>query len=108
LGILLAGKRSIYQALVHYDSSYSLFTGYFGSFIRKSLIAFSFQPYLEKFAQQLRFSQPLEHILPIPIIYEYLSTLDATDHDVMQDTGCVKAGLSWHGIYFDLHLPLST
>jgi len=40
------------------------------------------------------FSQPLEHILPIPIIYEYLSTLDSTDHDVMQDTGCVKAGLS--------------
>ena len=42
----------------------------------------------------------LEHILPIPIIYEYLSTPDSTDHDVMQDTGCVKAGLSWHGIYF--------
>ena len=46
------------------------------------------------------FSQPLEHILPIPIIYEYLSTRYSTDHDVMQNTGCVKAGLSWHGIYF--------
>ena len=31
---------------------------------------------------------------------EYLSTLDSTDHYVMQATGCVKAGLSWHGIYF--------
>ncbi len=48
----------------------------------------------------MKSSQPSEHILPIPIIYEYLSTLDSTDHDVMQDTGCVKAGLSWHGIYF--------
>jgi hypothetical protein len=34
----------------------------------------------------LEFSQPLEHILPIPIIYEYLSSLDSTDHDVIQNT----------------------
>ena len=51
------------------------------------------------------FSQPIEHILPIPIIYEYLSTLNPTDHDVMQDTRCVKASLSWHGIYFASTLP---
>jgi hypothetical protein len=37
------------------------------------------------------FSQPLEHILPIPIIYEYLSTLDSMYHDVMQNTGCLPA-----------------
>jgi len=40
--------------------------------------------------------------------YEYLSTLDSTDHDVVQDTGCVKPGLSWHGIYFAFTLCLST
>jgi hypothetical protein len=37
-----------------------------------------------------------------------IQIIPATFHDVMQDTGCVKAGLSWHGIYFDLRLPLST
>ena len=43
---------------------------------------------------------------PGEIIYEYLSTLDSTDHDVIQDTGCVKAGLSWHGIYFTFTVSL--
>jgi hypothetical protein len=40
-------------------------------------------------------------------IRKYLSTLDSTDHDVMQDTGCVKAGLSWHGVCFAFPLFLA-
>jgi hypothetical protein len=35
------------------------------------------------------FGQTFEHILPIFIIHEYLSTLDPPDHDVGQDTGRV-------------------
>jgi len=27
----------------------------------------------------------------LAFIYEYLSALDSTDHDVMQDTGCLPA-----------------
>jgi len=38
--------------------------------------------------------------------YEYLSTLNSTDHDVMQNTGCVKAGLFRHVIYFAPTLSL--
>ena len=45
-------------------------------------------------------AQSRKDSLPSLFVDEYLSTLDSTDHDVMQDTGCVKAGLSWHGICF--------
>jgi len=41
-----------------------------------------------------------------PININALTTLDSTDHDVMQDTGCVKARLSWHAIYFPFTLSL--
>ena len=41
-----------------------------------------------------------------PALPGRFSTLDSTDHDVMQDTGCVKAGLSWHAIYFPFTLSL--
>ena len=41
-------------------------------------------------------SQAVQHIFPIFIIREYLSTLYPPDHDLVQDTGRVQASLSWH------------
>jgi len=41
------------------------------------------------------------------LVYEYLSTLYPPNHDVMQDTRCVKAGFSWHGVYFPFSLSLA-
>jgi hypothetical protein len=43
---------------------------------------------------------PLPSLFVAAYSYEYLSTLDSTDHDVIQDTKSIKWGLSWHGIYF--------
>ena len=42
------------------------------------------------------------------LVYEYLSTLYPPNHDVMQDTRRVKAGFSWHGVYFPFRFPLLT
>jgi len=53
------------------------------------------------FSLREEFGEALQKILPVPVVYEYLSALDTPDHDVVQGTGCVQAGLSWHG--FILH-----
>jgi len=41
-----------------------------------------------------KFRRTRQEILPIPVVYEDLSTLNTPDHDVVQDTGRVQAGLS--------------
>ena len=51
-----------------------------------------------RFSLGQEFCQAVQEILSIPVVYEYLSTLDSPDHDVVQDTGRVQASLSWHGI----------
>ena len=43
------------------------------------------------------FCRTIQEIVSILIVYEYLPTLYPPDHDVVQDTGRVQAGLSWHG-----------
>ena len=48
------------------------------------------------FTLREEFRKALQKILPVPVVYEYLSTLDTPDHDVLQKTGRVQAGLSWH------------
>ncbi len=51
-------------------------------------------------------TSPLSTENPTPgrLIYEYLLTLCPPNHDVMQHTRRVKAGLSWHGVYFPFFL----
>ena len=44
------------------------------------------------------FCQTIKEIRSIPVIYEYLSTLYPTDHDMVQHTGRVQTSLSWHGL----------
>jgi len=41
--------------------------------------------------QELR--ESLQEILPVPVVYEDLSTLYTPDHDVVQDTGRAQTGL---------------
>jgi len=42
-----------------------------------------------RFSRWQEFCQAIEEILSILIVYEYLSTLYPTDHDMMQNTGRV-------------------
>jgi len=49
------------------------------------------------------FQKALEEILPVPVVYEDLSTLYTPDHDVVQDTGRVQAGLSRHSSILPQH-----
>ena len=53
-----------------------------------------FWPFGLSLGQEL--SQVVQHIFPILIICEYLSTLYPPDHDVVQNTGRAQASLSWH------------
>ena len=44
--------------------------------------------------QELR--KTLKEILPVPVVYEDLSTVYPPDHDVVQNTGGVESALSRH------------
>jgi len=46
-----------------------------------------------------RIAQPIDKLFFILIVFEYLTTLDSPDDDVMQCTRCVKAGGSQHAVY---------
>ena len=52
------------------------------------------------------FCRTIQEIVSILIVYEYLPTLYPPDHDVVQDTGRVQTGLSWHGISLPQSLAL--
>lgn len=41
--------------------------------------------------------EPRDEIVTVPIVGEYLSSLDTAADDVVQSAGCVYAGLSGHG-----------
>lgn len=49
------------------------------------------------FTLRQEFGEALQEILPVPVVDEYPSALDTSDHDVVQDTGRVQEGLSRHG-----------
>lgn len=41
--------------------------------------------------------EPVDEILPVPCIPEYVPSLYAADHDMMEGACCIKAGLTGHG-----------
>lgn len=38
-----------------------------------------------------------DEIIAIPVVPEDIPALDPPDHDVVERTGDIEAGLSWHG-----------
>lgn len=55
------------------------------------------------------YRQSLYQVVAVVIVPEDLSSFDPTNHHVVQDTGCIEAGLPRHGrrdVYILLRLPI--
>ena len=50
------------------------------------------------------FSQSFQKVIPVGIATEYLPSLNPSDHDMVESTGCIDSGLPWHGL--PLQLPI--
>ena len=48
--------------------------------------------------------QSFEKVIPVGIATEYLPSLNPSDHDMVESTGCVDSGLPCHGLPVQLRI----